>query len=262
MPVNTIPRFAVALLLGVLLSYRAGASQRLSLDGRVVRVDLDGDGKRERVALRSLPSEGKFRRFSLSINGVKWQKKWSKVDESENVTSVSFAPLRRNSRQLFIFVNSQSSYEPITTMTKIYRWRRGQLQQVSPLLQNIGNIYADGSVLERTGYQWIGISYRWKLNRRGVLKRVRRTIHPIYSGSLNPDGNQRKISIQLGQFARFYHNPSWKGATVTLPRGTSVVFTGINDHNWLRTRVGKQVFWIDLNVVEQSFFAFPFPRAG
>ena len=251
-------------LLGCSIPLRAEELLRpeIRADGQITRVDLDGDGKRERIALARCPAKDGFSRFLLTINGVKWRKNWRLSNSSEEITGCKFAPLRRGSHQLFIFVMSESSFEGGGTTNRIYQWKRGRLQGISPLLESVGRIDGDGSLIENTGYQWISIPYRWKLNRNGILQRVKRKIYPVYSSGMNSDRGQGKISIHLGKFARFYRAPNWKSSTVMLPADAAIVFTGITYNNWLRAQANNQVFWINLNVVDQSFQAFPFPRAG
>ncbi len=257
---NTSARFVVALLPGVSWFCHAEASPNLALDGHIVRVDLDDDGKRERVALRALKIQRRqpiF--FLLSVNGKKSREQWPGNDPLHDWFVDS---LQRGSRRRYLFVSDQSPIEGVPVETMIYRWQRGHLRRVTPWPMSIRRIEHDGSVIEGDGAQWISILYRWKLNRHGALERVRRKMYPIYSSGMNPDAGQKKISIQLGGFARFYRNPSWKAVTATFPAGTSVVFTGINEHNWLRARIRNQMFWIHFNSVDQSFSAFPFPRAS
>ncbi len=226
-------------------------------------MDLDGDGKREWVSLQTFkegqgPLKSGADWFVLSINGKRWPLRWLNHDR---ITDCSFIPQHHKGPR-FLFVDTESEYEPTLRLTKIYRWQRGQLRQVSPPLEEVHGFNRDGTLTEHRGYQWITFSHVWRFNGRSILHKVKRPLGPIVSRSMVSGEGGSKISIQLNKYARFYRSPNWNSRTLAFPRGTLVTFDAIDDREWLRAKVGRRTLWIPVTVVEESIIAFNFPRAG
>jgi len=228
-------------------------------NGKVIKVDLDGDGKKESVSLVPLwkAKDGNSSAYRLKVNDVVLDDYWTESDIAGNVTveGLLFGDLNTRDRFKEILVGGPSEDN---TAFKIYAWRDGKIRRVLRQPLFIERFNGDGTITEIRYSGWAVTRLPYRLNRQGELKLVQKASYPlaVYGSS------EKRKSTLVRKNVFFRLQPNSKSLAFEVKQGSTIVFDRMNNKGWAGATINGRVGWILDEQVNADSETFDLTKAG
>ncbi len=230
------------------MGYVWGSS--IPANGKVVIVDLDGDGRKERVSLiaTSQAKNGRTLTYRLKVNTIVLNDVWPESDIGGNVRvkGLLFCDLNRKDRSKEIVVVGPYGLE--WSAYKIYAWRGGKIRTVLKEPVQVKRFNGDGTVTTYDNNSWFTVDLRYRLNRQGQLKLMLLKSYPLRTFGASEKTNPSPVMKNV----YFYSSPNMQSSSFLVKKGSTVVFDRTNNKGWIGGLYKGRLGWVTLKQVEDD----------